>query len=120
MANKTAKKKKTIKRAVEDMAANEVIIFKGLLQHPGWQKLAQIMSENEDLLKEQIISKTALDGSALSNEQVDRIRDRLADIVEIRTSPERYIKLLTSKEDAEDEDYDPYEKAGEKLFDMKQ
>lgn len=118
MANKTTTNKAK-KRANEDLAENDVLVFQSLQGHPGWQKLVQIMTDNEDLLKKQILDKKALDGTALSNEECDRLRDRLADIEEIRTSPERYIKLLTSKEDSQDEDYDPYAKAGERLFDKK-
>jgi hypothetical protein len=108
--------KKTVKveKKAKETAADVVMQYEGLMQHPGWMKLVVIMEKNMQLLKEQIIAKKALDGSPLTEAAVDLLRYRLDDIQEIRTSPERYVKMLVERgEEALEEDYDPFAKAGD-------
>lgn len=107
-------KKKVNKQDPADIVAVDIHNFQALLQHPGWMRLALIMDRNMDLMRDQIVDKRALDGTPLSNEEVDRLRDRLDNLKEIRTAPERYVRMLTEKgEEAVIDEYDPYAKAGE-------
>lgn len=106
---------KTKKDKGLDMVEADILHFQGLMQHPGWVRLATIIDRNIDLLREQIVEKRANDGSPLTNEQVDRLRDRLTDIREIRNAPETYVRMLTEKGlEAKIDEYDPYEKAGDR------
>lgn len=97
------------------MVALDIHNFQELLQHPGWIRLTLIMDKNMDLMRDQIVEKRSLEGVPLTEADVDRLRDRLENLKEIRNSPERYVHELTEKgEEAQIDEYDPYAKAGER------
>lgn len=75
----------------------------------GWQFLVQVFQANIDFLTKQIITKKDVDGSVLTDQQVDLLRDKLEFQQEIVSTPQKYLEKLI-KEPSENLDLDPYEK----------
>lgn len=85
--------------------------LQSLEQDRGWLLLKQIFEGNIAVLEAAILKKISPDDgkSALSEEECDRLRDRLAYLEELLGKPQEIIKKLTQPQPEEPE-YDPYDK----------
>lgn len=80
-----------------------------------WAELVVIMEENVKMLEEQILSKISLEpghvGEVLTDEEIDRLRDKRSAMIELMSQPEMVIRSLIGEENGEEEDdLDPYRK----------
>jgi hypothetical protein len=83
---------------------NAVSNFKNLLDHAGWQLFVAIVNENIEVVKDQILRKP----EGMTEVEVDRLRDRLSIMEEMRDTPQNNIDKLTSEEE-EVEEIDPFD-----------
>jgi len=67
--------------------------FRSLLKHPGWVLFQHIFDANIEVLKEQL--EKGIDGETKSD--VDRIRDKLKIMRDMRNTPETIIQKLEDK-----------------------
>ncbi len=79
-----------------------------LLQHPGWKIVLEIIEGNVEFLTQRILGGVDDDGTDLSKEKLDRARDKLANLKDVRNTPEYWIKELSEVKDQEPVS-DPYE-----------
>jgi len=87
------------KEKIDQAVAN----FKQLLDHPGWKLFEDIVSANIEVLKDQILN--GLENE--TKETIDRLRDKLKVLEEMRNTPKSMIEKLTSEE-GEIPKVDPY------------
>jgi hypothetical protein len=95
------------KPKAEDMTAETMIIqLQALMLSDGWQIVRKVTNENIRVLEEQILEKR--DGKVeLTEEQVDRLRDKRGFLKDLAEFPERFISILQQKA-VKPEEYDPY------------
>lgn len=87
------------KQKIEDGISS----FKTLLDHAGWKLFCQIVDANIEVLKERLENGAENETKA----DVDRTRDKLKIMREMRNTPENFIKKLESPEVVAPND-DPY------------
>lgn len=75
----------------------------------GWQIVKDLIQENIDFLKEQIVGGKDEKGKFLSPEETDRMRNNLAIHQQIMDSPEFLIKKFSQEPVKEQEIEDPYD-----------
>ncbi len=85
-----------------------VIAFRTGVNTPFWKLMIQILDANIKVVTELILSGTNLEGEDATKEESDRLRDKLKVYKEVRGTPERQIKRLTSPE-GEEPEVDPYQ-----------
>lgn len=74
---------------------------------PFWKLMTQILDANIKVVTDLILSGTNLLGEEATKEETDRLRDKLNVYKEMKNTPERTIKRLTSPE-GEEVNPDPY------------
>lgn len=83
-----------------------------------WGALVSITRENIAVLEKQIITKLSLEpghtGEVLTDEEVDRLRDKRSALEDLINLPETIVKDSTM-EDAEEDDHDPFPKTTKDL-----
>ncbi len=76
-----------------------------------WAQLVSITTENIKVLEAQILDKVSIEegfeGEALTDAEVDRLRDKRSAMIDLMQLPETIIASLRV-EDPEDEEMDPY------------
>lgn len=77
--------------------------FKSLILHPGWLLLVEVLDENIELVKNQILN--GIEGE--SKEDIDRLRDRVRGYINLRNSPDILIRRLETVTDGNIQ-MDPY------------
>lgn len=130
MPKKTTTKKKTKKKALPKVQKHEVFdlsidnpeqaadIINALLslqQDRGWLLLKQIFEGNIAVLEAAILKKLSPDDgkTPLSEEECDRLRDKLSYLEELLNKPQEIIKQFSQKS-PEEPNYDPYETVPER------
>lgn len=112
MTKKTTRKPKVIVAPVQTAgeASGRVLALEQLVASQGWKIVLEQIEGNVSVLEEQILTKRDAAGKALTDAEVDQLRDKRGYLVELRRMPE---KLLTSFKDdpGEEQDFDPYERA---------
>ncbi len=116
-------KKKIVKKAVakrpprkkidspmvfENANSNGAIILalEDLRHHPGWKILTQLWDQNVADLEQSIIYK--MQGEvALSDIEVDRLRDKLGYLRNVIETPNKYVIMLR-RSDTPPKNFDPY------------
>jgi len=83
---------------------NAVALFRSLLDHGGWQLFTQIVDENIKVVTDQILHKP----EGATEQDMDRLRDKLAVMEEMINTPEIMIAKFT-QEDEKDVEVDPYD-----------
>lgn len=78
--------------------------FKDLLSHPGWQLFVEIIDGNIEFLKEQLENGTDEEETKAS---IDRIRDKLKVMRDVRNTPTTMIQKFESP-DTDEPDSDPF------------
>jgi hypothetical protein len=120
MAKKILKKKKAPKVMIADTpkavggfkldGSDDARIMSSLISlqaTEGWALIVQMTNENIKIIEEQIITKRNVFGGALSDTDVDILRQRYAIYKEIIELPSRLIQQ-TKREDGKQENDDPY------------
>ena len=79
--------------------------FTSLLQHPGWVLLDDIVKENMEVIRNQILDGT---GESETKDFIDRLRDKLKIHKSIIETPRVMIEKLTPQEQGEEFEDDPY------------
>jgi len=84
--------------------------LKELVNSAGWKLMSQVLEGNLSILERQIITKKqVLTGAALSNEDVDKLRDQHEILTELMQKPHELIaKYGKPGEPIPSPDYDPY------------
>jgi hypothetical protein len=81
----------------------------------GWQVITGILNDNIKFLEQAILeSRDPLTKEMLTAEQVDLLRVKRSLNIDLRDTPQNYIKVL-EKTDEVDEEYDPYFKTNEDI-----
>lgn len=117
MAKKTKKIEKVQRHKKFDLsidrpeqAAEIIDALTALQQDKGWHLLKQIFEGNIAVLEGSILKKVDPDsGAPLSEEECDRLRDRLSYLVELLEKPQAIIRQF-SQTSPQEPDYDPYHK----------
>jgi|GEM_PF-5090669 hypothetical protein len=116
MAKKTTKKpirtiivKRKEQGAVVKNDAGIIADLQALFLTRGWNIVVDNHEKNIRLLEKQIIEKIDLDGKPLSDQEIDRLRDRRGCMEDLINAPKEIIAAL-QKDDSEpeQEDFDPY------------
>ncbi len=85
-----------------------ILALKALIAQPGWAIITRICKGNIKYLASQIIEKRDGEtGRILTEDEVDRLRDKRGYLKELKDTPEKYIERLESGY-VEPEQYDPY------------
>lgn len=84
-----------------------ITALENLKSAPGWVFLAQVFGENIKFLENQIITKIGSDNLPLSDQDVDKLRDKHAYLKELLEKPDFFLKKLRVSETVE-ENLDPY------------
>lgn len=94
-----------------EQAADIIDALQSLQQDRGWLLLKQIFEGNIALLEAAILRKLSPDDgkSTLSEDECDRLRDRLSYLEELLNKPQEIIKSFNQKS-PDIPEYDPYEK----------
>lgn len=80
--------------------------FRNLLGNDGWTLMVQILNANIEVVQEQIVDRQPEQTEA----DMDRLRDKLRLMKEMRDMPQKMITSLTSDETVDpDTDADPYD-----------
>ena len=82
--------------------------FTGLKNHPGWILFEQIMDANIKVVTKLILDGINLEGEKATQEETDRLRDKLRVYEEAKNTPDRMVKRLTSPV-GEEPAVDPYQ-----------
>ena len=93
----------------EEKINKAISAFTNLLNNEGWKLLEQIWDENIELLRQQLENGS---GENETKSDIDRVRDKLTLLREIKNTPSSIIKKLESPED-EIPATDPFETADE-------
>lgn len=83
---------------------NGAALFRSLLDNGGWQLFVQIANENIEEVKNQILYNP----EKLDEKGMDRLRDKLAVMEQMRDTPQNMIKKLTTETQKEPES-DPFD-----------
>lgn len=87
----------------------QILALQALQVSPGWQIVRKVLSDNIMFLEDGILNRRdPKTMEAITDEQVQQFRVRRNILVELRDTPEHYIKMLTSPEVPADDDNDPY------------
>jgi len=91
-----------------------IVALENLKASGGWQFLTQVFEKNIEYIGNQIITKLGDDGKPITEDQVDRLRDRYSYLKELLAKPDHFLKILRAdtKKESRDE-HDPYYQAGE-------
>ena len=85
-----------------------IVTFETGIKSPFWELITQILEANIEVVKKLILDGTNTDGEKITEKETDRLRDKLKVYQNVRDTPERQLKRLTSPEGTEDPDPDPY------------
>lgn len=112
-----AKPKKTIivRRKEENQAGPgqpaNVADLQALILSRGWNLLMENHEQNIKLLEKQIIEKKDIDGAALTETELDRLRDRRECMEDLKNAPREIIRILENGNSPKEIDFDPYAKS---------
>lgn len=88
-----------------------IVALENLKASGGWQFLTQVFEKNIEYIGNQIITKLGDDGKPITEDQVDRLRDRYSYLKELLAKPDHFLKQLKADNNITvKEDNDPYEK----------
>lgn len=73
-----------------------------------WAELCAITQDNIEVTEAMILDKIDLNGQAISDADVDRLRDKRDVLKELLDLPEVLIKELSVEDDEKEENYDPF------------
>lgn len=96
----------------------EIISALTLLQiNPGWQIVVQVLNDNIKILEQQILDKIDLiTHKELTDIQVEELRLKRSLNIEVRDTPENYIKQLSVERlEKKEEEFDPYFKTNQDI-----
>jgi len=82
--------------------------FTGVKTHPGWILFEQVMDANIEVVTKLILDGMNIEGEKATQEETDRLRDKLKVYQEAKNTPDRMVKSLTSPE-GEEPILDPYQ-----------
>jgi len=82
--------------------------FSNLLNHPGWKLFEQITLSNIKVVTNLILTGRNLDGKAATEDEMDRLRDKLQVYKDQMNTPKMMIKNLESPE-SEEPNFDPFQ-----------
>jgi len=86
----------------------EIAALTAMQQTEGWRIVLRILNENIEYLQEGILTKRDPETlGALSDTEVDELRIKRSLSIELRSTPENYIKKFTQSSVPE-KSYDPY------------
>ncbi len=85
-----------------------LVSFSGLLTHPGWKLFEQITEANIEVVKELILTGKNLDGKVATEDEMDRLRDKLQVYRDQMNTPKMMIKSFESSE-SEEPNLDPFQ-----------
>lgn len=88
----------------EEKVKDAIAAFRQLLTQPGWKLFVQIVDENINLIRLQL--EEGVEGETKSD--VDRLRDKLKILKEMRNTPENILAKLESDQ-PRIPDADPFE-----------
>lgn len=98
--------------------ASLIELMKAGMASPFWAEIVKITRENIAMLEQQIITKRSLEpghtGEELTNEEVDRLRDKRSAMEDLINLPGTIAEELT-REDLPEDDHDPYPKTTKDL-----
>jgi hypothetical protein len=83
-----------------------VMQLQALMLSDGWRIVRRVTDENIRLIEEQILEKR-IGNTILTDEDVDRLRDKRGFLKDLAEFPERFIGRL-QKKTVKPEEYDPY------------
>ena len=86
--------------------------LEGLAQTLGWAVMKRSLEANIANLEDQIISRSDAVGNALTEEQVDRQRDKRLNLLDLKDLPTKLADFLRKGEQAVPEQFDPYDRGG--------
>lgn len=109
MANKRARKPKVVIPPVQTAgeASGRALALQQLIGSQGWKIVLEQIEGNVSVLEESILTKTDAAGKALSDAQVDQLRDKRGYLVELRRMPEKLLSIFQADSGTE-KDFDPY------------
>lgn len=81
----------------------------------GWRIVLEIIKGNVKVLDNMILEKNNVDGTELSDEDIDKLRYKRSYLLELKNTPENYIEKL-KKEDLKPREYDPYFKTAKEII----
>lgn len=82
---------------------------------PGWKLMEAVLNANLGVLAEQIINKAEVDGTVLTDSDVELLRVQHAQIKQLLKKPQILIDQYGGKlKPSTMQEYDPYSKPGEK------
>lgn len=85
-----------------------IVTFETGIKSPFWELMTQILEANIKVVTKLILDGKDADGERASKEEMDRLRDKLQVYQDVRDTPERQLKRLSSPEGTEDPDPDPF------------
>lgn len=92
--------------------AEKIEILRAGQSSPFWGILVEITRENIEVLEMQILDKVSIEngheGEPLTDEEVDRLRDKRSAMIEIMALPEVIMADLGRVDAPEEDDLDPY------------
>lgn len=92
--------------------AEKIEILKAGQASAFWGIITQITRENIEVLETQILDKVSLEdgheSEALTDEEVDRLRDKRSAMIEVLALPEVIMADLRREDQEEEEDLDPF------------
>jgi hypothetical protein len=87
----------------------EIMALKSLVNQEGWQILVRIMEENISVLDFAILNKLNPETrEPLTNEEVDKARDKRMLNIELKDLPNNYLKALLEEDRDTTPDLDPF------------
>ena len=89
----------------EEKKAKAILNLSSLIETPGWKFLEQVWEQNIEVLRQQL--EIGL-GEGEQKTDIDRLRDKLSLLREVKNTPQTIIKKLQTVETEAIED-DPYE-----------
>jgi len=110
------------KEKKQNMSSSERIQrLQSFAANPDWAFLRYIMQTNVEFLDDQILTKRSAErgsyGERLTDEEIDRLRDKRELQMELMNLPENIISQLT-KYDYEDDELDPFPQDNKDLLEM--
>ena len=100
MKDKLFDSKPKIEKAISD--------FANMLEQSGWQLFEAVMDSNIEVVTRLIVKGINLEGEKATEEETNRLRDKLTVYEEAKNTPRRLIKRYSETGGDEDPNPDPY------------
>lgn len=103
------RKPKKFKLTGEDIEENNRILMalESLKQNIGWMFLTQVLEENIRVMEENILNKYDENGAIISEDELDKLRNKRSFYKELLEKPDFYMKKLKTPNVVENS-LDPY------------